>query len=250
MLGSQDSSHAGIPGSFPCRDWVGAAHGKGSAPRSFKTTKTPWNSHPERDFCSLHLGKAGFAGKGPRSRGRIFLGALPQGWIPRDGSRGTDPKGRPRSARWARHVGQSRDLMGFARSTGNDTGSRWFFLEIPIPTQSELLQFPALPARLRPVRVPRSRCSRRSLLRSMCCHSRLFMLPRDSDGIKSFQDTSSAFPLFLLRPGAPWDLLPPRGEGGSQGEFWDELLWKRELPVAGSWNNLGLFGNYLGWKGI
>lgn len=99
MLGSQDSSHAGIPGSFPCRDLVGAAHGKGSAPRSFKTTKNPWNSHPERDFCSLRLGKAGFAGKGPRSRGRIFLGVLPQGWIPRDGSRGTPPERSLGSAR-------------------------------------------------------------------------------------------------------------------------------------------------------
>lgn len=75
-----------------------------------------------------------------------------------------DPEGRtwslPGSALWT-----IPGLTGFAWSTGNDTKSHWFFLEIPIPTQSELLKFPAFPVRVCPVRVLRS------LLRSMCCHS-------------------------------------------------------------------------------
>lgn len=42
------------------------------------------------------------------------------------------------------------------------------------------------------------------------------MLPRDSDGIKSFQDTRTAFPPFLLHPGDLWE-----GLGRSQGKFRD-----------------------------
>lgn len=126
-------------------------------------------------------------------------GMDPVGWIPRDGSQGMHPElaglgtlDNPR-------------IAGFARSTGNDQ----FALEIPIPAQSKL-KFPVFPERVRPVRVPRSP------LRSVCCHSRLFMLPRDSDGIKSFQDTRTVFPLFLLHPRALWEELgeDPKGNSG------------------------------------
>lgn len=101
-----------------------------------------------------------------------------------------DPEGctwsLPGSAGWT--------IPGFSQSTGNDTKPCWFFPDIPIPTESRLLKL--FPARLCPIRVLRSP------LPSVCCHSRLFMLPRDSDGIKSFQDTRTAFLPFLLHPGA------------------------------------------------
>lgn len=130
--------------------------------------------------------------------------------IPGGGCRGMDPKDGSGPCR-AQHVGQSQDCWNLPGAQGTTPDPVVF---------SWRSQFLAFPVRVCPVRVPRSPP------RSVCCHSRLFMLPRDSDGIKSFQDTRTAFPLFLLHPGAPW-------EGESQGKFWSR---EGEAAKDGSWN--------------
>ncbi|XP_015494843.1 uncharacterized protein LOC107209517 [Parus major] len=156
---------------------------------------------------------------------------------------------------YSRGAAPGLDPKGGSRGWNN---TRSQFPEIPIPTRSRLLKFPG---RICPVRVPRSRCSfpvfppfipgipavhsryshcsfpvfppfipgipavhsQRFPLPSPCCHSRLFMLPRDSDGIKPLQDTRAVFPLFLLHP------------GGSQRKSWDlRFLRSSWIPGSGS----------------